>query len=136
MMSDADAMKAVDTTIPHNPVRAEHIDLWLQKDRVLVAEVTGKVVGYGVFNHSFFHQSSVEILMVHPEHRGAGVGYLLLGSLEPFCDTPRLWITTNRSNQPMQELLASGGYHPSGYTDGLDPGDPEIIYSKRIHNES
>ena len=128
--SDAPALKALDTVVPLEPERAEHIDGWLQREEVLVAEISGQVVGYGVFNHSFFRQGTIEMLMVHPAHRGKGVGHLLLTSLEESCNTAKLWVTTNRSNHQMQRLLNRRGFQACGYIDGLDPDDPEIVYSK------
>ncbi len=44
------------------------------------------------------------------------------------CDTPKLFTSTNQSNQPMQQLLDALGYLPSGVIHNLDPGDPELVY--------
>ncbi len=32
----------------------------------------------------------------------------------------------------MQKLLTRLGYKPCGYIDELDPGDPELIFVKRV----
>lgn len=131
---DAEAIKGLDTEARKNSIRAEYIDRWLQNERVLIAEFMGEIVGYGVFSHSFFHQGFVEMLMIHPEYRRTGVGQLLLESLENLSDTPKVWVTTNLSNKAMQSLLGRRGFQPSGYIDGLDLGDPEIVYSKLVHD--
>ena len=44
------------------------------------------------------------------------------------CDTPKLFTSTNQSNQPMQQLLGALGYIPSGIIHNLDSGDPELVY--------
>ena len=75
---DADTLKALDSVVPHDPTRADLIDAWLRNDTVLVAEYEGRVVGYGVFNHAFFRQGQLDMLMVHPDFRGRRIGEALL----------------------------------------------------------
>ena len=45
---------------------------------------------------------------------------------------PKLFTSTNRSNAPMQSLLAKLGYRPSGVIENLDEGDPELVYMKHV----
>ena len=130
--ADARALKALDTAVPRDPTRAEWIDRWLRQDTVLVAELDRRVVGYGVFNHGFFHQSQVDMLMLHPDYRGQRIGEQLLLALERKADTPKFFVTTNLTNHRMQRLLLRMGYSPCGYIDQLDPGDPELIFLKRM----
>ena len=118
--------------MPLDSSRAVYIDKWLEKDTVLIAEFNGKVVGYGVFNHAFFRQSQVDMLMVNENYRGQRIGEHLLLELEKLSDTPKFWVTTNLSNHRMQRLLTRLGYKPCGYIDELDPGDPEIIFVKYV----
>jgi ribosomal protein S18 acetylase RimI-like enzyme len=130
--ADAEALKTLDTVVPADPRRAESIDDWLQHDTVFVAEVEGKVVGYGVFNHAFFRRGNVDMLMVHPDYRGRRIGEQLLRALEGACDTPKLFCTTNASNQRMQRLLERLGFVACGFIDELDPGDPELVFVKNL----
>ena len=132
---DAGAIKSLDTVVPLDSTRAKYIDEWLEHDQVLVAEQKGKVIGYGVFNHAFFRQGQVDMLMIAKAHRGKGIGEHLLLALEQLCDTPKFWVTTNLSNHPMQTLLNRLGYKPCGYIDELDPGDPELIFFKHLREE-
>ena len=62
--ADVQDLKDLDTMVPIDPDRAEAIDRWLRDTPVLVAEVDGQVVGYGVFDHGFFGQSNAAMLMV------------------------------------------------------------------------
>jgi len=130
--ADGAALKALDTIVPVDPRRAESIDSWLEGDVVFVCEVDGQVVGYGVFNHDFFRQGNVDMLMLHPDYRGQLIGELLLQALEQTCDTPKLFCTTNLSNHRMQRLLSRRGFVACGFIDELDPGDPELVYVKRL----
>jgi ribosomal protein S18 acetylase RimI-like enzyme len=128
--ADAEALKALDTLVPGDPSRGALIDEWLRHDIVFVAEVDGRAVGYGVFNHAFFRQGNVDMLMIHPDHRGRRIGEQLLRALEASCDTPKLFCTTNASNERMQRLLARTGFATCGFIDELDPGDPELVFVK------
>jgi ribosomal protein S18 acetylase RimI-like enzyme len=130
--ADAPILKDLDTMVPIDPARGESIDQWLREDPVLVAEVDGRVVGYGVFDHGFFGQSNVAMLMIHREFRGRKLGEQLLRKLEELGDTPKFFVTTNQSNHRMQRLLSRMGYRPGGYIHELDPGDPELVFVKNI----
>ena len=129
---DAQSIKGIDTIIPINPSRAKMIDEWLQKDIVIVAEIDNQMVGYGVFNHEFFRQSQIDMLMISKEFRGKRIGEKIILSLEEYADTNKMFITTNLSNHPMQKLLFRTGYKPCGYIDELDPGDPELVFVKHL----
>jgi GNAT superfamily N-acetyltransferase len=130
--ADAAALERRDTVVPTDLGRAESIDRWLREDVVFVAEVNGLTVGYGVFNHAFFRRGNVDMLMLHPDHRGRRIGERLLEALEEACDTEKLFITTNVSNHRMQRLLLRRGYAACGFVDELDLGDPELIFVKRL----
>jgi hypothetical protein len=50
----------------------------------------------------------------------------------PTIATEKLFTSTNLSNLPMQGIMSKLGYRPSGVIENLDPGDPELIYFKRL----
>jgi len=129
---DAGALKALDSVVPSDPARAVCIDAWLRDSTVLIAEYEERAVGYGVFNHTFFHQGQLEMLMVHPDFRGKRIGEYLVAALEERCDTPKFFVTTNLTNHRMQRLLHRMGYKACGYIDALDPDDPELVFVKKI----
>ena len=87
------------------------------------------VVGYVslAWNH-FFDRDFVALLVVAPEARRAGVGVTLLRAAVDVATTATVFTSTNESNAPMRALLASEGWRVSGTLDGLDPGDPEVVY--------
>ncbi len=130
--ADAVALKALDTVVPLDAQRAASIDAWLAHDVVYVAVAEDLPVGYAVFNHDFFRQGNVDMLMLAVDHRGRRIGEHLLQALEDACDTPKLFCTTNVSNHRMQRLLARRGFLACGFIDELDPGDPELVYVKKL----
>ena len=97
-----------------------------------VAVIDGQVVGYAVLEHSFFNRGFIAMLMVHPDHRRAGVGSALVRHVEGLCRSERIFTSTNKWNLPMQSLLHKLAYKRSGTVDDLDPGDPELFYSRQL----
>ncbi len=91
-----------------------------------------RVVGYGALEYSFYGNGFIAVLYVHPDHRRRRIGYGLMQHLEAQCKTSKLFTSTNLSNLPMQSLLVTLGYQLSGIIHNLDPGDPELVYCKRV----
>ena len=112
--ADARALKALDTIVPLNANRAEQIDEWLGRDEVLVAEINGQIVGYGVFNHAFFRQGNVDMLMLHPDYRGQKIGEQLLRELERLCDTLKTLGNDQHVQSPYATSFAAFGLRTSG----------------------
>jgi GNAT superfamily N-acetyltransferase len=101
------------------------------RGRLLVAELgdEGTVVGYVAlaWNH-FYDRDFVDLLVVAPAARRAGVGSALLRAAVALATTATVFTSTNTSNAPMRALLARDGWLLSGTLDGLDAGDPEVVY--------
>ena len=101
-----------------------------------VALVDGAIVGYTVLEHSFFARGFIAMLYVHPDHRRAGVATALIRCAEGLCTSDRIFTSTNQSNLPMQALMDKLGYTRSGMVDNLDPGDPELFYSRQLKGQT
>lgn len=87
------------------------------------------VVGFVVTTPGrFFGRDFIDLLAVHPERRRRGVGRHLLRSAVASAQTKDVFTSTNRSNHPMRQMLASEGWNFSGELTGLDEGDPELIF--------
>jgi ribosomal protein S18 acetylase RimI-like enzyme len=139
--ADVAALEAVDPVASHDDDRRRFIAERVAAGQTLVAVVDDAldgdaIVGYLVMDHGFFGRGFVAMLCVHPERRRRGIGQALMRHAEVACRTPRIFTSTNRSNLPMQRLLAGLGYRRSGMVDDLDPGDPEVFYSRSLSNEA
>lgn len=131
---DVEAIAATDPRATSDEERRRFIRDAVAAGSAFVA-VRGRsaaVVGYVVLEHTFFAHGFVSMLVVHPDHRRAGVGSALLRHAEGACRSARVFTSTNRSNRPMQALLEGLGYVRSGIVDDLDPGDPELVYSRPL----
>jgi GNAT superfamily N-acetyltransferase len=98
---------------------------------VILYEHEGRISGYAVIrSHAFFGRDFVELLAVATGERRRGVGSLLLQ--EALSPTTRTFTSTNRSNIPMNRLLEKEEWLFSGQLDGIDEGDPELVYFKDL----
>ncbi len=96
--------------------------------RCLIAE-GGQIAGYVVTAPKhFFGRDFVELIVVDDNHRRRGVGRALLRAAVDRAGTARVFSSTNESNGAMRSLFTADGWTLSGHLDGLDPGDPEIVY--------
>lgn len=112
--------------------RRDFIRKLVRDASVHVALLHGTLVGYVALEHSFFGRGFISMLAVEPAHRRRGVGTALMRHVEGLCQSDRIFTSTNESNLPMQSLLRRLGYRHSGTVDDLDPGDPELFYSRRL----
>jgi GNAT superfamily N-acetyltransferase len=94
----------------------------------LVVERERAVIAYVALDYSFYGNGFVSRLIVAEPERRRGHGRTLLRAVAARCETAKLFVTTNQSNDAMQQLLAQLGYEPSGVIHNLDPGDPELVY--------
>jgi len=127
-VDDHEALCAIDTVANTSPERRDQIRSWLDSARCCVAEVDGRIAGYGVLTHHFFGHPFIEIIMVGEAFRRQGVGAEIVRHLRAIAPGPKLFSSTNASNVPMQKLFRSLGFERSGQVDNLDEGDAEIIF--------
>jgi ribosomal protein S18 acetylase RimI-like enzyme len=127
-LDDRDSIVALDRIADSDENRVAFIERALRSETCVVADQDGSVVGYAVLEYTFYDQGFVSMLYVAETARRRGVGRTLMRELETRCRTLKLFTSTNESNSPMQALLASLGYTPSGVIHNLDPEDPELVY--------
>jgi len=130
--SDIQDLHACDPIAQKDEKRKKFIQRSVGAGECFVAISREKVAGYGVLDYTFYENGFISMLMVHPEHRRQGIGSALIKHMENECVTEKLFTSANESNIPMQSLLARLGFKPSGRIDNLDPGDPELVYFKRV----
>jgi ribosomal protein S18 acetylase RimI-like enzyme len=129
--ADVEHLIALDR-VAVDPARVEYIRSAVTADSCFVAETAGKVVGFGVLTHHFYGNGMIELLYVREDRRRSGIGGDLVEHMTAACLTPKLFASTNASNQAMQLLLVKHGFEPSGRIENLDVGDPELVYLKRL----
>jgi N-acetylglutamate synthase-like GNAT family acetyltransferase len=130
--NDIEAICSVDLIAQRENKRREFIRRVVTSGECFVAERGEKVIGYAVFNYSFYDSGFIEMLYIRSDYRRSGAGAALVQYLESLCQTPKIFTSANLSNLPMQSLLAKLGYVLSGVIHNLDEDDPEIVYFKRL----
>ena len=129
---DFEHICALDETVHGKPARRRLIETACESGHISVARVEDVVRGFVIADESFFGQSYVRLLMVHPEFRRRGLATALMRAAELGCQAGKLFTSTNQSNIPMQRLCDRLGFVKSGYIENLDEGDPELIYVKML----
>jgi hypothetical protein len=108
--------------------RISFIGTAVASGRCLLAD-DGQPLGYVITTpRHFFGSDFVDLLRVIEERRCEGIGQLLLRSAVVRSQTPRVFSSTNESNEPMRALFTRERWSFSGRLDGLDEGDPELVY--------
>lgn len=125
---DITALIALDPVAARSAERARSIESWIGAGWGTCAELDGRVAGYAVVHPHFFGRNFLELLVVDAALRRRGVGKALVGHLLGQVRGADLWTSTNQSNTPMRNLLGQLGFVQMGRIDGLDEGDPELIF--------
>lgn len=126
------ALRPADFTTSH---RIELLRARLAGGDAWVAEQDLACVGYA-WRGQFFGHDFLQLLYVAESRRRAGVASTLIAAFEQARRTTRLFVSTNRSNEPMRTLLTKRSYTPSGVVYNLDPGDPELVFVRRYDGEA
>jgi ribosomal protein S18 acetylase RimI-like enzyme len=113
-----------------DPDPAAYLRDWVARGECFVATVGGEVAGFAILHYHFFHSGMIDLVIVRKSQRRLGAGRELVRHLASRCTSPKVWISTNLSNTPMQALIAAEGFRMCGFIEGLDEGDPELVFSK------
>lgn len=131
-IGDLDALVAFDDVAKSSEERHNQIEDGLRDSAVSVALVDGIPKGYALLNYRFFGHPFVELVYVASESRRSGIGASLIEHVQGLAIGSRLFTSTNQSNEPMRAVLRRLGFQESGIIHNLDPGDPELVFFKRL----
>lgn len=112
--------------------RGDFLAKSVKDGRCWLALIKKEIVGFVIFDQSFFENTFVKLLIVHKDYRRRGVGTALMKYVEKICPTEKLFTSTNESNIPAQKLFESLNFVKSGRVENLDEDDPEIFYFKKV----
>ena len=112
--------------------RKEQITKAISDNECFIILEGSEPVGFVLFDYRFFSQGWVELLIIDEKHRGKGIVGNVFNLLSQQCKTEKIFTSTNNSNLPMQKALTKAGFTFSGKLNGLDEGDPELFYYKRV----
>lgn len=129
-IEDLAALCAIDQRAEQDEQRRDLLRHAIASSGCYLAVAHGRVAGYGILTYHFFGNGFIDVLYVAPDARRQGIGAALMRHMARQCRTRKLFTSTNLSNLPMQQLLATLDYALSGVIHNLDEGDPELMYFK------
>jgi GNAT superfamily N-acetyltransferase len=129
--ADLDLVIGIDPVADADASRRKFLEAALQSGECWLSERAGLSLGFAVLQYSFYGNGFVPLLVVQPAFRRQGVGRALLEYVASACTTSKLFTSTNESNTAMRSLLAGARFEPSGII-YIDPGDPELVFFRRL----
>ncbi len=103
----------------------------VERGECFVAVEEQQVVGYIVYNHSFYLKPFIQFLCVNPNFRRRGFATELLEYVEGICDGDKLFTSTESDNLPMLKLLNRREYRVSGVIDNIQE-QAEVVFYKEV----
>ena len=124
--------------------KVEHVELKREEKitRAIVDEecfiilANNNAVGFVIFDYRFFDQGWIELIIIEEQYRGRGIGGQAMNLVCKQCKTNKVFTSTNSSNVQMQKALSKVGFSFAGKVDGLDDGDSELFYYKKMESKS
>ena len=96
-------------------------------------DASNEVTGFIVTNtRAFFGRDFIKLLIVAPTDRRTGIGHRLLEAAVSRANTDTIFSSTNESNIAMRALFERDGWTLSGVLNGIDEGDPEMVFWRRV----
>ena len=135
--------KALVVEFDYNLDKVQHIQL-KRKEKITKAIIDEEcfviladhnAVGFILFDYRFFDQGWIELLIVDEKYRGKGIGGKAIDLICSQSKKNKVFTSTNSSNTQMQKVLNKVGFSFAGKIIGLDEGDPELFYLKRIKEQ-
>lgn len=120
----------IDKEVIGNTSRRGYIEESIKLNQCLVAKEDDVIIGFLIYDTSFFGCTFISLLIVSPSKRRKGYATLLLDGLMGIAPTKKVFSSTNQSNISMQKVFDRNGFIESGIVNNLDDGDPELVYFK------
>jgi RimJ/RimL family protein N-acetyltransferase len=112
--------------------REEKITKAISDKECFLILADNKEVGFMLFDYRFFDRGWIELIIIAEKSRGKGIGGQAMELICKQSKTKKVFTSTNSSNIQMQKALTKVGFTFAGKIDGLDDGDPELFYYKKI----
>ncbi|MGC2238129.1 MAG: GNAT family N-acetyltransferase [Pyrinomonadaceae bacterium] len=103
----------------------------IERGECFVAVENEQVVGYIVFNHSFFLMPFIQFLCVDQKFRQKGFAGKLLDYVEQTCEGEKLFTSTESDNLTMVKVFGKRGYRISGVIENIQEKS-EIVFCKKM----
>ena len=112
--------------------REEKITKAISNDECFLILVDEREVGFVIFDYRFFDQGWMELIIIDEKYRGKGIGGKTLDLICEQSKSDKVFTSTNSSNTQMQRALIKADFAFAGEINGLDDGDSERFYYKKV----
>ena len=112
--------------------REEKITKAILDGECFIISADDKEVGFMIFDYRFFNQGWIELIIIDEKYRGKGIVTKVFDIICDQCKSDKVFTSTNRSNSQMQRALKKAEFTFAGELKGLDEGDPELFYYKKV----
>jgi RimJ/RimL family protein N-acetyltransferase len=112
--------------------REEKITKAISNDECFLILADDKEVGFVIFDYRFFDQGWIELIIIDEKYRGKGLGGKTFDLICEQSKSDKVFTSTNSSNTQMQRALITADFAFAGEINGLDDGDPERFYYKKV----
>ncbi|MCG8386810.1 MAG: GNAT family N-acetyltransferase [Cytophagales bacterium] len=135
--------KALVVDLDYSLDAVEHIELKREEkitkailgEECFIILADNRAVGFAIFDYRFFDLGWIELIILDEKYRGKGIGGQAIDLICKQCKTNKVFTSTNSSNIQMQKALSKVGFSFAGEIIGLDDGDPERFYYKKINTK-
>jgi RimJ/RimL family protein N-acetyltransferase len=132
--------KSIAVDIDYQLDKIEHVELRREEkitkailnDECFFILENNQIVGFVIFDYRFFDQGWIELIIIKEEYRGKGIGAKAFDLICAKCKSDKVFTSTNHSNNRMQRALEKAEFSFAGEIKGLDEGDPELFYFKKL----
>lgn len=131
-LSELQNIWTLNETVKKAKMRKDVLSKAIQKGNCFVANNENKLVGYIVFSRSFFENWFITLLYVEEEYRRKGIATMLIKEVERQCTSSKLFISTNASNQVMQQICEKREFKKSGMINDIGETDSELFFVKYL----
>lgn len=112
--------------------REDKITKAILDDECFIILAGKEEVGFVIFDYHFFDQGWIELIVIDEKYRGKGIGEKTFDLICKQCKSDKVFTSTNSSNTQMQRALTKADFAFAGELNGLDDGDPELFYYKKV----
>lgn len=112
--------------------REEKIIKAISNEECFLILVDTQEVGFVIFDYLFFDQGWIELIIIDEKYRGKGIGGKTFDPICEKCNNDKVFTSTNSSNTQMQRALTKADFTFAGELKGLDDGDTELFYYKKV----
>jgi len=128
LIDDLDSIIDIDIAVIGDDSRRDYMKHTIDEGRCIIVKEDNSIYGFLTYDTNFFGCTFLSLIIVSPTKRRKGHASSLISYMLKHSPTPKIFSSTNASNENMQKVFQANGFIRSGMIENLDEGDPELIF--------